>query len=163
MVTMESMPMAFIWAAASGGILEPLISEMFISKRDLPASKIILPGTVIMWPVDGSGVAISNRALNVWLSPNNLDMAPPKCGPPPPPPGRWGCAWAVASARMVNAVRRNVFFMAVVIVGYQMREMRQSVEQFFSPVPGRSAGIQVGADQLQHLGQLKRFFPVYYT
>src|ERR1039458_4550330 len=100
MVTIWSIPMDFICAAALGGIWPPFMSAMLISKRDLPVSKEILPGMVMGLP-DLSVTCISIVAEKAWLSPNSLPVAPPKFGPPGAPPGGPDCEYAGRSPRQI--------------------------------------------------------------
>src|SRR5271170_1433274 len=125
MVIIWSSPMDFMFAAALGGILSPLASAKFISKRDLPESKAILPGMVIV-SSDFGLIWDSSVAVNAELSPNNFFIAPSKLGPPGVRPN---CAKAGASPRQrIIVVRMGRFFF--MLNGLLMKDewMKSSVE-----------------------------------
>ncbi len=110
-VIIWSSPMDFICAASAGFILEVFMSAMLISNRILPESKLILPGIVTASP-DESMVWNSIVAVNAWLSPNNLPVAPPKCGVPGVPPRGPNCACARSSptpAMIETRIEKYVF------------------------------------------------------
>src|SRR5882672_9884837 len=114
MLIVWSMPMDFIWAAAPGRSFVPFISAMFISNRDLPASKLILPGIVREFPDAGSVIWNSRAAVNDWFSPNNLPVAPSKCGPSVERPWLLDCACDVTRPRLKQAdARKEIYFFMV--------------------------------------------------